>query len=129
MQVHRAAGLAAHRLGHERRAEAVPHRCGLDGPLQQHRVVAGQDRVVDMVQIDFKLGRREFGQRRAGGYVLGDADRVEIGEKIVFLKDGWKAWEGSNKDIFRTDNEAVTNFVYSSELFKKVRQMYLEERN
>ncbi|MDG1572061.1 ATP-binding cassette domain-containing protein [Robiginitalea sp. M366] len=54
---------------------------------------------------------------------------MEIGEKIVFLKDGWKAWEGSNKDIFRTDNEAVTNFVYSSELFKKVRQMYIEERN
>jgi phospholipid/cholesterol/gamma-HCH transport system ATP-binding protein len=53
---------------------------------------------------------------------------MEIGEKIVFLKDGHKAWEGSNKTIFKTDNEAVTNFVYSSELFKKVRQMYLEER-
>lgn len=52
---------------------------------------------------------------------------MEIGEKIVFLKDGLKAWEGSNKTIFRTDNEAVTNFVYSSELFKKVRKMYLEE--
>ncbi|MFD2552598.1 ABC transporter ATP-binding protein [Bizionia sediminis] len=53
---------------------------------------------------------------------------MEIGQKIVFLKDGLKAWEGSNKTIFKTDNEAVTNFVYSSELFKKVRQMYLEER-
>jgi phospholipid/cholesterol/gamma-HCH transport system ATP-binding protein len=53
---------------------------------------------------------------------------MEIGEKIVFLKDGHKAWEGTNKDIFKTDNEAVTNFVYSSELFKKVRQMYIEER-
>ncbi len=53
---------------------------------------------------------------------------MEIGEKIVFLKDGHKAWEGSNKTIFKTDNEAVTNFVYSSELFKKVRQMYIEER-
>lgn len=52
---------------------------------------------------------------------------MEIGEKIVFLKDGLKAWEGSNKTIFRTDNEAVTNFVYSSELFKKVRKMYQEE--
>ncbi|MEM9679943.1 MAG: ATP-binding cassette domain-containing protein [Bacteroidota bacterium] len=52
---------------------------------------------------------------------------MEIGEKIVFLKDGLKAWEGSNKTIFKTDNEAVTNFVYSSELFKKVRRMYLEE--
>lgn len=54
---------------------------------------------------------------------------MEIGEKIVFLKNGLKAWEGSNKEIFRTDNQAVTDFVYSSELFKKVRQMYLEERN
>lgn len=54
---------------------------------------------------------------------------MEIGEKIVFLKDGVKEWEGSKKTIFKTDNEAVTNFVYSSELFKKVRQMYIEERD
>jgi phospholipid/cholesterol/gamma-HCH transport system ATP-binding protein len=54
---------------------------------------------------------------------------MEIGEKIIFLKDGYLEWEGSNKEIFKTDNEAVTNFVYSSELFKKVRQMYIEERN
>lgn len=52
---------------------------------------------------------------------------MEIGEKIVFLKDGLKAWEGSNKTIFKTDNEVVTDFVYSSNLFKKVRKMYLEE--
>lgn len=52
---------------------------------------------------------------------------MEIGEKIIFLKDGLKAWEGSNKTIFKTDNQSVTDFVYSSELFKKVRKMYLEE--
>ncbi|WP_422105799.1 ABC transporter ATP-binding protein [Winogradskyella sp.] len=52
---------------------------------------------------------------------------MEIGEKIVFLKDGYKEWEGSKDTIFKTDNAAVTNFVYSSELFKKVRKMYLEE--
>jgi phospholipid/cholesterol/gamma-HCH transport system ATP-binding protein len=54
---------------------------------------------------------------------------MEIGEKIVFLKNGLKAWEGSNKTIFKTDNEAVTDFVYSSNLFKKVRKMYLEENS
>jgi len=54
---------------------------------------------------------------------------MEIGEKIVFLKDGLKAWEGSNKTIFKTDNEVVTDFVYSSNLFKKVRKMYLEENS
>lgn len=53
---------------------------------------------------------------------------MEIGEKIVFLKNGLKAWEGSKKTIFQTDNEVVTDFVYSSELMKKVRQMYIEER-
>ncbi|WP_298495160.1 ATP-binding cassette domain-containing protein [uncultured Algibacter sp.] len=52
---------------------------------------------------------------------------MEIGEKIVFLRNGLKAWEGSNKTIFKTDNEVVTDFVYSSNLFKKVRKMYLEE--
>ena len=52
---------------------------------------------------------------------------MEIGEKIIFLKEGEKKWEGSNKEIFKTDNAAVTDFVYSSELFKKVRKVYLEE--
>ncbi|MEN8124385.1 MAG: ATP-binding cassette domain-containing protein [Bacteroidota bacterium] len=49
---------------------------------------------------------------------------MEIGEKIIFLKDGLKAWEGSSRTIFKTDNEAVTDFVYSSDLFKKVREVY-----
>ncbi|WP_179339982.1 ABC transporter ATP-binding protein [Winogradskyella ludwigii] len=52
---------------------------------------------------------------------------MEIGKKIVFLKDGLLEWEGSNETIFKTENEAVTDFVYSSELFRKVRKMYLEE--
>ena len=54
---------------------------------------------------------------------------MEIGEKIIFLKDGLKEWEGTKDEIFKTDNESVTGFVYSSDLFGKVRQMYLEERN
>jgi len=52
---------------------------------------------------------------------------MEIGDKIIFLKDGVKAWEGTKEDIFKTDNEAVVNFVYSSNLYKKVREVYLEE--
>ncbi len=49
---------------------------------------------------------------------------MEIGEKILFLKDGLKEWEGDMGTIFKTDNEAVTDFVYSSNLFKKVREVY-----
>ena len=54
---------------------------------------------------------------------------MEIGETILFLKDGRKAWIGSKNTIFKTDNEVVTDFVYSSNLFKKVRKMYLEENS
>ncbi|MDN3642291.1 ATP-binding cassette domain-containing protein [Lutimonas halocynthiae] len=49
---------------------------------------------------------------------------MEIGEKIIFLKQGLKEWEGSFKTIFKTNNEAVTDFVYSSNLYKKVREAY-----
>lgn len=52
---------------------------------------------------------------------------MEIGEKIVFLKNGVLAWEGSKKDIFKTDNEAVVDFVYSSNLFKKIRKAQNKE--
>jgi phospholipid/cholesterol/gamma-HCH transport system ATP-binding protein len=43
---------------------------------------------------------------------------MEIGEKIVFLKNGEKAWEGSNDSIFKTDNEAVSSFVCSKKYGK-----------
>ena len=52
---------------------------------------------------------------------------MEIGEKIIFLKNGVKEWEGTSNDVFRTDNEAITDFVYSSNLFKKVRESQLKE--
>ncbi|MBL6646615.1 MAG: ATP-binding cassette domain-containing protein [Flavobacteriaceae bacterium] len=52
---------------------------------------------------------------------------MEIGETILFLKDGKKEWRGTKDDIFKTDNNAVTDFVYSSELFKKVRKLYLDQ--
>jgi phospholipid/cholesterol/gamma-HCH transport system ATP-binding protein len=50
---------------------------------------------------------------------------MEIGEKIIFLKNGLKEWEGTKEEIFRTDNQAIVDFVYSSNLFKKVREAYL----
>ena len=54
---------------------------------------------------------------------------MEIGEKIIFLKDGVKEWEGTSNEIFRTDNKAITDFVYSSNLFKKVREAQLKEKS
>lgn len=52
---------------------------------------------------------------------------MEIGENIVFLEHGNLAWQGDNKEIFKTDNKDVTNFVYSSDLFKKIRELQIDE--
>lgn len=54
---------------------------------------------------------------------------MEIGEKIVYLQKGYLEWEGSKDEIFKTDNKNVTDFVYSSDLFKRVRKALNEEHN
>ncbi len=47
---------------------------------------------------------------------------MEIGQKIIFLKDGYKAWEGSSAEILATDNEAILDFVYSSPILKALKE-------
>lgn len=47
---------------------------------------------------------------------------LEIGENIAFLKEGVLAWKGDKSLIFKTEDKAVTDFVYSSDLFKKVKE-------
>ena len=54
---------------------------------------------------------------------------MEIGDNILFLKNGVKAWQGNKDEMFITENEAVVEFVYSSNLFKKVREAYLKDAN
>jgi phospholipid/cholesterol/gamma-HCH transport system ATP-binding protein len=53
---------------------------------------------------------------------------MEIGEKIVFLKNGNLVWQGDIQEIFKTDNTDVTDFVYSSDLFKKIRDIQIKEQ-
>ncbi len=52
---------------------------------------------------------------------------MEIGEHIIFLKDGYKEWEGNNKEILITDNQAVVDFVYSSKLARQLRDNILNK--
>jgi phospholipid/cholesterol/gamma-HCH transport system ATP-binding protein len=47
---------------------------------------------------------------------------MEIGENIIFIENGEKAWQGNNKDIFHVDNEALNGFVFASELYKQVKK-------
>jgi phospholipid/cholesterol/gamma-HCH transport system ATP-binding protein len=46
---------------------------------------------------------------------------MEIGENIIFINKGEKAWQGSKDDIFHVDNEDLNDFVFASNLYKKVK--------
>ena len=54
---------------------------------------------------------------------------MEIGETIIFLKNGILEWSGDKNEILTADNEAVIDFVYSSKLFTKLREVLLEEKS
>ncbi|MFN3952735.1 MAG: ABC transporter ATP-binding protein [Thermaurantimonas sp.] len=49
---------------------------------------------------------------------------MEIGDNIILIKDGVKAWQGNKSEILDTDNEDVNEFVFTSQLFKRVKQLH-----
>ncbi len=44
-----------------------------------------------------------------------------IGENIIFINKGHKAWVGDKKRIFKTSNEALNDFVFATRLFQEVK--------
>ena len=47
-----------------------------------------------------------------------------IGDKIIFIQNGIKEWEGSSEEIFDAENEALENFIFASEIFREVREYH-----
>lgn len=48
---------------------------------------------------------------------------MEIGEKILFIKEGKNVWEGTKSDIITSENQHLQDFVFSSELFKTIKKI------
>jgi phospholipid/cholesterol/gamma-HCH transport system ATP-binding protein len=46
---------------------------------------------------------------------------MEIGEKIVFISEGVKCWEGSKNDILNSDCVLLNDFIFANSLAKKLR--------
>jgi phospholipid/cholesterol/gamma-HCH transport system ATP-binding protein len=46
---------------------------------------------------------------------------VEIGEKIVFIHEGFICWEGNKNEILHSDNEILNDFVFANALAKQLR--------
>lgn len=47
---------------------------------------------------------------------------VEIGDKIMFLHEGEKKWEGTKDEIMHARNEDLENFIMSSKLVREARK-------
>lgn len=45
-----------------------------------------------------------------------------IGENIVFINKGYREWVGNKELIYETTNEALSNFVFATDLFQKVKE-------
>jgi phospholipid/cholesterol/gamma-HCH transport system ATP-binding protein len=54
---------------------------------------------------------------------------MEIGDHIVYLHQGRKQWEGSNKDIIFSKDELLNNFIFASDFLQDAKQMRMMEAN
>ena len=46
---------------------------------------------------------------------------MNIGDKINFIKEGELEWEGTSANVMNSSNKAFNDFVFASDLFKKVK--------
>ena len=45
-----------------------------------------------------------------------------IGDNILYIYEGRKEWQGHSKDIMDSDNQKLTDFIFASDLLKKMRK-------
>jgi phospholipid/cholesterol/gamma-HCH transport system ATP-binding protein len=51
---------------------------------------------------------------------------MEIGNHIIYLHQGKKEWEGSNKDIIYSENKLLNNFIFASEFLQDAKAMRMQ---
>ncbi|MFM2439268.1 MAG: hypothetical protein RLZ16_265 [Bacteroidota bacterium] len=53
---------------------------------------------------------------------------MEIGDYILYLHQGKKEWEGSNKDIIYSQNELLNKFIFASEFLQDAKAMRMTQQ-
>jgi len=53
---------------------------------------------------------------------------MEIGDHIIYLHQGRKQWEGSNKDIIFSKDQLLNNFIFASEFLQDAKEMRMMEQ-
>lgn len=54
---------------------------------------------------------------------------MNIGDNIIFIKEGKKEWEGNKDEVISSTNKALNDFIFASDLFRKVKEVELEEQH
>lgn len=49
-----------------------------------------------------------------------------IGENIIFIYQGEKEWQGQSKDIMTSTNEKLNDFIFASDLLKRMKQSEMD---
>jgi phospholipid/cholesterol/gamma-HCH transport system ATP-binding protein len=52
---------------------------------------------------------------------------MEIGDNILYMKDGRKEWTGNSKDIIFSKNKALNEFIFASEFLQDAKNMRMLE--
>ena len=47
---------------------------------------------------------------------------MNIGDHIIFINEGVKEWEGTKDHVMDSDNKELNEFVFASDLFKKIKE-------
>lgn len=50
-----------------------------------------------------------------------------IGENIIFIYEGHKEWQGMSADIMNSDNKKLTDFIFASDLLKRMRNAVINK--
>ncbi len=54
---------------------------------------------------------------------------MEFGEHIIYMYQGYKEWEGTNKEIIFSKNEKLNNFIFASEFLQDAKEHRMNEAN
>jgi len=46
---------------------------------------------------------------------------IEIGDSIAYINNGQISWTGNKEELLKSNNEQLNNFVFASELFKRLK--------
>ncbi len=54
---------------------------------------------------------------------------MEIGDKILFISEGEKGWEGNKTAILHTENQKLQEFVFANRQYKEIRDLRIKNNS